>query len=102
MPTLPKHTTKRPWIQSDIKEGKRQTDSDNALYHTMRWKRIRAVGLKIEPLCRECKSKGKTKAATVRDHIVPVSKGGDFWDMNNHQSLCNSCHASKSGKEAHT
>ena len=101
MPSIPKHNLPRPWIKSNIQANQRQTKEDNRLYHTPRWKRMRAEGLKIEPLCRKCKKKGKVKAATLRDHIIPVMKGGDFWDINNHQSLCDSCHASKSGKEGH-
>lgn len=101
MPKLPIKEIKRPWITSTVKENQRQTIADNILYHTPRWKKLRALGLKIEPLCRECKENGKIKLATIRDHILNVRKGGDFWDMNNQQSLCESCHASKSGKEAH-
>jgi 5-methylcytosine-specific restriction enzyme A len=37
--------------------------------------------------------------STVADHITPVRLGGDFWDINNLQGLCASCHNSKSAKE---
>jgi 5-methylcytosine-specific restriction protein A len=101
MAVIPIKSANRPWIKSNIKDNQRQTSEDNRLYHTQQWKRLRLLGLKIEPLCRECKRKGIIKAGTVRDHIVRVKDGGDFWDINNHQTLCNQCHASKSGKEAH-
>ena len=33
------------------------------------------------------------------DHIKPVTKGGAKFDESNLQTLCNSCHATKSGQE---
>lgn len=33
-------------------------------------------------------------AASVVDHIVPVSQGGEFWDEANWQPLCATCHNS--------
>jgi len=56
--------------------------------------------LKCNPLCVECKKQGKITPATVVDHIVP-HKGDQekFWDPNNHQSLCDTCHNRKTAKE---
>ncbi|KKK58493.1 hypothetical protein LCGC14_3043850, partial [marine sediment metagenome] len=42
---------------------------------------------------------GKTVVATEVDHIIPLSKGGDFWSEGNHNSLCKSHHSSKTAKE---
>jgi 5-methylcytosine-specific restriction protein A len=42
----------------------------------------------------------RVTAAQMVDHIKPVRLGGEFWDERNYQSLCNSCHAVKSAKEA--
>ncbi len=33
------------------------------------------------------------------DHIVPVAKGGDMWDMNNIQTLCEGCHKKKTKQD---
>jgi 5-methylcytosine-specific restriction enzyme A len=99
MPILPIKSVKRPWIQGN--DGKRQSTQDNAFYHTSTWKRVRLLVLKTEPLCRSCRGKGKISAATTVDHIIPVRKGGEMYSMSNLQPLCDSCHASKSGKEAH-
>jgi 5-methylcytosine-specific restriction protein A len=69
-------------------------------YDTTRWRWMRREGLKREPFCCECGKLGKLEVATVRDHIVPVSLGGDFWSESNHQSLCDHHHNVKSAKES--
>lgn len=54
--------------------------------------------LRAEPLCRHCLAKGKTTAATVPDHIVPLSRGGTDDDANI-QCLCEACHQAKTAKD---
>ena len=47
-----------------------------------------------QPLCVKCETKGLIRAATQRDHIVPLFKGG--LDIpSNTQALCDDCHAAK-------
>ena len=60
-----------------------------------RWRRYRKNYLAKHPLCADCGT-----LATVIDHIVP-HKGNRalFWDENNHQSLCESCHNRKTASE---
>lgn len=56
-----------------------------------KWRRARAYYLSQHPLCVWC-----GKIALVVDHITPHK--GDmslFWDINNWQSLCTSCHGRK-------
>ncbi|MGG0756253.1 HNH endonuclease signature motif containing protein [Brevibacillus laterosporus] len=65
-----------------------------------RWRKARAGYLAGNPLCKKCLEKGKIIAATVVDHITPHK--GDvvlFWDRNNWQGLCASCHSRKTAKE---
>ena len=102
MPSI-KKTIPRPWIPKSKKrsEGTWQSSDTNAVYHTSRWRRLRALQLQSFPICIECKRKAIIKQATVVDHIVRIKDGGESFDMNNLQSLCTSCHNSKSGKEAH-
>lgn len=57
--------------------------------------------LAANPVCVICATKGLIVSATVSDHIRPVRQGGDPWDWSNRQALCDTCHASKSGREAH-
>ena len=58
-----------------------------------RWQRYRVAYLTHHPLCTMCRARGRTRAATVVDHIKPHR--GDqvlFWDPSNHQALCQPCH----------
>ena len=63
-----------------------------------KWRRARKRFLRSHPLCANCLSQGVLTPATVVDHIVPHR--GDralFWDENNWQPLCKSCHDRKTG-----
>lgn len=69
--------------------------SRRRLYDTARWGRLRERQLRLHPLCRYCKERGKVTAATVCDHIKR-HKGDTrlFFDFANLQSLCKQCHDS--------
>lgn len=54
--------------------------------------------LRDEPLCRDCKAKGKTTAATVPDHIIPLAKGGSDSDSNV-RCLCDDCHRARTAEQ---
>ena len=54
--------------------------------------------LYAEPLCRDCLAKGKTTAATVPDHIVPLAKGGPDTD-DNIRCLCEPCHIIRTAEQ---
>ena len=63
-----------------------------------KWRRARKLFLQRHPLCANCLSQGVLTPATVVDHIVPHR--GDhrlFWDEQNWQPLCKSCHDRKTG-----
>ena len=68
-------------------------------YNTTHWRNLRASVLQGSPLCAACDAVGLVTLAQMVDHIKPVRLGGEFWDTENLQPLCNSCHASKSAKE---
>jgi 5-methylcytosine-specific restriction enzyme A len=68
-------------------------------YNTTHWRNLRASVLQGSPLCAACDAVGLVTLAQMVDHINPVRLGGEFWDTENLQPLCNSCHASKSAKE---
>lgn len=42
-------------------------------------------------LCERCQAKGRTKPATVVDHIKPLALGGSDEDSNT-RNLCTPCH----------
>jgi len=68
--------------------------------YNARWSRVRAYQLRIEPLCRICKSKEITKLAKVVDHIIPHKGNYELmWDNSNFQSLCIPCHNTKTATE---
>lgn len=59
-----------------------------------RWRRARKHYLAKHPLCVECGA-----LATDVDHIVDHRGNYElFWDTNNWQSLCHSCHSIKTQK----
>ena len=100
MPKLPK-AKERPWIP---KKPKFHREFDNAsFYNSKRWRSLRKYFLKKNPLCKRCK--GSTGvgavAATICDHIIPISQGGSPIDLKNLQSLCENCHNRKSAQEGH-
>ncbi|WP_320442607.1 HNH endonuclease [Ruminococcus turbiniformis] len=76
----------------------RKTTSEKG--YGSRWQKARAVYLQSHPLCARCLAKGRYVKATVVDHIIPHR--GDrklFWDRDNWQALCKSCHDSKTMTE---
>lgn len=59
------------------------------------WRRARKAYLFAHPLCVICQAQGRVSAASVVDHIRPHR--GDqvlFWDRDNWQALCTTCHNS--------
>ncbi|MFP4365481.1 MAG: HNH endonuclease [Bacteroidales bacterium] len=95
MPTRPA-SIKRPWVKERETAGATSKDSR---YNSARWKKIRRIGLHREPYCAHCKDRDIVTEAVVRDHIKPVTQGGEFWNVENHQSLCISCHNRKTQKD---
>ncbi len=65
-----------------------------------RWRKRAKQYLRANPLCRGCEELGKVTLATLVDHIIP--HGGDgklFWDQDNWQPLCQTCHNRKTQAE---
>lgn len=64
------------------------------------WQKARQNFLKRHLWCVRCKEKGKFVLATVVDHIKP-HRGDErlFWDEENWQPLCKSCHDHKTMTE---
>jgi len=96
MPILPKGRS-RPWIPKK-QNHKRQFDNAS-FYNSKRWRSLRKHFIQTNPLCKMCERKGETKGAQMVDHIKPITMGGSPVASNNLQSLCNECHAKKSGQE---
>lgn len=75
-------TERTPW------QHKRQ--SATARGYGAEHKRLRKILLEADPLCAECRKKGRITIATIADHIIPLSKGGKT-ELSNYQGLCREC-----------
>ena len=80
-----------------IKYDRRQ---DYQRLYNYQWSKTRARFLKEHPLCVCCKTQGQITPASEVDHITP-HKGNErlFWDADNWQALCISCHSRKTMEE---
>jgi len=65
------------------------------LYDSVRWRRERRDYLFDNPLCVLCLEMGREVLAVVVDHKKPHRGDEDlFWDHDNWQALCETCHDS--------
>lgn len=82
--------------RDDAKRYDRQRGTAAQRGYNARWRRIRALVLAEEPLCRECARQGKVVPARQVDHI-----DGNVENMvrENLQPLCDSCHSRKTVRE---
>ncbi len=72
----------------------------NEKYQTKHWRSIRAVQLSNHPLCAGCLADGIITSAHHVDHVFPWSQLHESaFYYNLFQSLCHSCHSSKTGLE---
>lgn len=56
--------------------------------------KLRAIVLREQPWCSECKAPGTSDNPLQADHIVPHGRGGKNV-RSNYQTLCRSCNAAK-------
>jgi 5-methylcytosine-specific restriction protein A len=69
-------------------------------YNSVTWARLRRVKLQEAPLCEPCSVLGRLEPATVVDHRVPISRGGDpFPTLDELMCMCVSCHNRKTQGE---
>ena len=53
----------------------------------------------MHPLCAHCEKVGLTTPMTTVDHVKELKDGGEPWDPDNLESLCDQCHKKKTGEE---
>ena len=70
-------------------------------YSSAAWIRLRNHKRMLNPLCEECLKRGELVPFHTIDHIKAIVDGGDPYDLNNLQTLCDQCHRIKSAKERH-
>jgi len=98
MARIEKNTKKRPW-EGDSASRTFSGDKAQAFYNSPTWRALSRAKRQVDPLCVACYKAGKVQAGAVVDHIKPISQGGALLDWGNLQTLCVSCHNSKSSKE---
>lgn len=82
-------------------QRKRLADGRNSAHsrgYGYRWRKLRDVVLRREPLCRECAAVGITRPAEDIDHVRSKADGGDD-SLDNLRPLCHSCHSRKTARE---
>jgi len=80
-----------------------QRGSSAARGYGYKWQKAREGFLKSHPLCKMHMDLGRIVPATVVDHIIPHK--GDmalFWQHDNWQSLCKTCHDSAKKRQEAT
>lgn len=87
--------------EKDYNQTRYERNPLTANYHTMRWKRLREnVLARDNYLCQECLKKGLITQASQVDHLESaVTRPDLFWDMDNLDSKCASCHTRKTLQE---
>lgn len=92
------------WNQPKKREFESVNKSDHSRFlQSAAWKRIReSIIRRDKNICQSCnKPIHLTNRPAEIDHIQPVALGGGYTDPNNLQTLCSSCHKSKTAKEIH-
>lgn len=116
MPMKPKHPCAHPGCPELIPSGEKYCAKHAPLHteeqkdpriggasargYNYRWQKASKAFLRAHPFCAECLRHGRYTKAEVVDHIVPHR--GDyelFWNRDNWQPLCKSCHDRKTAME---
>lgn len=94
-----RHKAQAPRYSQTRGQRRPGAEEQDDFHNSKRWRRFREWHLAQNPLCIECEKAGRVEAATIVDHIVPISEGGEEMSSDNAQSLCKSCHSKKTNAE---
>lgn len=72
--------------------------NSNSRGYDKRWRRYSEAYRAHNPLCYYCGTQGRVTPVECVDHRIPPSRGGDFWDPNNHAPACKHCNDSKGNR----
>lgn len=85
-------------IKKKIQGHNPKLQADNFhIYNHRNWRGpngLRKQRLFLSPYCCVCGKPGQ-----MVDHIIPINAGGDPWDLDNTQTMCNQDHAIKRASE---
>jgi 5-methylcytosine-specific restriction protein A len=103
-PGCPELIKKGGWCDEHGKHIQQQRDSfrgsSTERGYGNKWEKERIYYLNHNPLCVQCEWIGHIVPATVVDHIIPHKRDMNlFWDRNNWESLCKTCHDKKTFME---
>lgn len=74
--------------------------SHSSFYASVKWRNLRRYKLEINPICEKCIHTGLIVKAEEVDHIVPIVDDESLaLEITNLQSLCKSCHSSKTATD---
>jgi 5-methylcytosine-specific restriction protein A len=82
-------------------EAKAGRGSATARGYDHEWRKVRAAYAALHPFCEPCLRRGRHIPVQIVDHVAP-HLGNDALrlDATNLQSMCRSCHATKTHTEA--
>ena len=97
MPYIPKY------IPSNINKAKmqRKPSGEQGNYNSA-WQKVSVNYRRANPLCEVCLVLGEMVDITPGDrkgcvdHMIPITRGGSMYNLNNLLALCKSCHDTKS------
>lgn len=93
IPTYKPPRYRSPTIQADRPRSEESKTHQRRL-NDRRWRRFARSFLIEHPLCEECQAEGRLEAATEVHHRISGRERPDlFWDWDNLQALCKSCHS---------
>lgn len=81
-------------------QKKRINSERNLREDSRRWRRLRLIYLRANPLCVECEKHKELVPATEVHHIIDVVRGGSDAEENL-EALCKSCHSRKTATNKH-
>ena len=91
----PRHAGRRTLA---ARENDQRRESSVKRGYGRRHQRWRKMILARDPLCKIAALCDGTAPSMEADHIIPLSRGGD-WSMENGQGACQRCHSWKTRKE---
>lgn len=72
-----------------------------AFYHSARWRLLRRMKLRRNPLCERCEAKGLTVAGVIVHHRIERREERELeLELTNLESLCRACHGGEHGSHA--
>jgi 5-methylcytosine-specific restriction enzyme A len=75
--------------------SKRRRETTKGIFKRKRWRTTRRAVLARDRICKVCDQRLSVEV----DHIIPLSQGGDPWNLEGLQGICTPCHSAKTAAE---